>query len=414
MKTPPSTNWAASFRYGFRDCVYPASVDALCETVARSENLKVLGSRHSFNAIADGDLAIVLSDMPIDPVVEADGASVSIGGHATYGELASFLNDRKLAIHNLASLPHISIAGAIATATHGSGDGNGNLATAVSAIEFVAGGGTLVRLKRGDPDFSGAVVHLGALGVISRVTLDVAPEFEVAQGVYEGLSWPALLENFDAIMGAGYSVSVFTQWREQAGAIWLKRKAGADNWAEDMFGAVRSTVKRHPIIGLDPQNSTDQLQQYGRWSDRLPHFKMGFTPSSGEEIQSEFHVPRRFAAAAIEALLGVRERFVPLIQASEFRTVAADDLWLSPQYQRDTLSIHFTWLREQAAVDEAVSHIEEALSAFEALPHWGKVFSPRPIGRLYPKFADFSALRDRLDPQRKFSNPWLETVLSKR
>lgn len=412
MKTPPSTNWAASFRYGFRDCVYPTSVEALCETVAQSKNLKVLGSRHSFNAIADGDLAVILSDMPVDPVVEADGASVSVGGHATYGELASFLNERKLAIHNLASLPHISIAGAIATATHGSGDRNGNLATAVSAIEFVSGDGTLVRLKRGDPDFAGAAVHLGALGVITRVTLDVVPEFEIAQGVYEGLSWPALLENLDAIMGAGYSVSVFSQWGEQAGAVWLKRKAGADSWAEDMFGAVRSTVKRHPIIGLDPQNSTDQLQQYGRWSDRLPHFKMGFTPSNGEEIQSEYHVPRRYAGAAIEALLGIRERFAHLIQASEFRTVAADDLWLSPQYQRDTLSIHFTWVREQAAVEEAVSHIEKALSAFEALPHWGKVFSLRPIGRLYPKFTEFSALRDRLDPQRKFSNRWLETVLS--
>ena len=184
MKTPPSTNWAASFRYGFRDCVYPASVDALCETVARADNLKVLGSRHSFNAIADGELAVILSDMPVDPVVEADGASVSVGGHATYGELAGFLNEHKLAIHNLASLPHISIAGAIATATHGSGDRNGNLATAVSAIEVVSADGTLVRLKRGDPDFAGAVVHLGALGVITRVTLDVVPEFDVAQGVY--------------------------------------------------------------------------------------------------------------------------------------------------------------------------------------------------------------------------------------
>jgi len=407
----PAANWAESYHYSFRECLSPTSVDELCSIVAQSGSLKAVGSGHSFNGIADGSTAIRLTDMPANPVVESNGTEVSVGGHWTYGDLAQFLHGQRLAIHNLASLPHISIAGAIATATHGSGDGNGNLATAVSALEFVAADGSLVKIQRGEPGFDGMVVHLGALGIVTRVSLDIRPEFEIAQSVYENLAWDQLLANLDQIMAGGYSVSVFTQWAEKAGAIWLKRTASDADWPAELHGAMRATVNRHPIIGLDAGNSTEQLGRYGRWSDRLPHFKMGFTPSSGAEIQSEFHVPRQHGAAAIEALLKIRGRFAPLIQAGEFRTVAADTLWLSPQYQRDTLSMHFTWQRDQDAVNEAVRHIEEALQPFDALPHWGKVFNERGIGARYERFGDFVNLRNRMDPERKFSNPWLDAVV---
>jgi len=299
----------------------------------------------------------------------------------------------------------------MATATHGSGDRNGNLATAVSGLEIVSGDGRLVKVTRGDADFAGMVVHLGALGVVTRVTLDVQPEFQVAQCVYEGLAWDKLLANLDEIMALGYSVSVFTQWGQQAGSIWVKRTASAEDWPADIHGATRAMVNRHPISELDAQNSTDQLGQYGRWSDRLPHFKMGFTPSNGEEIQSEFHLPRKHGAAAIEALLSIRDKFAHLVQAGELRTVAADELWLSPQYHRDTLSFHFTWVRDQEAVNAAVGHIEQALSPFAALPHWGKVFTERNIGAKYEKLAEFVRLRDRMDSERRFSNPWLEDVV---
>ncbi|WP_111563153.1 D-arabinono-1,4-lactone oxidase [Rhizobium sp.] len=411
MTQVPAANWAESFHYGFKDCHYPSSLEEISAIVARSAAVKTLGSRHSFNAIVDGSSAMSLERLPNDPVVENNGRQVSVAGHCTYGELALFLQRHQLAIHNLASLPHISIAGAIATATHGSGDGNGNLATAVSGLEFVAGDGSLVKVKRGDVDFEGMVVHLGALGVVTRVTLDVQPEFQVAQHVYEGLSWDALLANLDAIMAAAYSVSVFTQWGEKAGAVWLKETEKSGNHPDALQGAVNADIKRHPIIGLDAENATEQLGAFGRWSDRLPHFKMGFTPSSGAEIQSEYHVPRKHGAAAVEALLSIRSKFAHLVQSGELRTVAADSLWLSPQFNRDTLSIHFTWVRDQAAVDAAAAEIEQALAPFSPLPHWGKVFTRRHVGRNYEKLADFARLRERMDPERKFSNPWLEEVV---
>lgn len=411
MEHVPAANWAESFHYSFRDCLRPASAEEVSAIVARSTAIKTLGSRHSFNAIVDGDIALSLTGLPIDAVISDDRKQVSVGAHCTYGDLALFLHEHNLAIHNLASLPHISIAGAIATATHGSGDRNGNLATAVSGMEIVTGDGSVVTVRRGDPDFAGMVVHLGALGVVTRVTLDVQPEFEVAQTVYDGLPWEALLANLDEITSSAYSVSVFTQWRDIAGSLWLKSTDTSREPAVIVHGARRADVKRHPLSGLDARNATDQLGVFGRWSDRLPHFKMGFTPSNGEEIQSEFHIPRRHAVAAIEALLSVRESFAHLAQAGEFRTVAADDLWMSPQYGNDTLSVHFTWVRDQKAVEAAVGHIEEALSPFEVLPHWGKVFTRRHIGAHYERLANFARLRERMDPERKFSNPWLEEVV---
>lgn len=405
----PRTNWSKTFRYGFRESLHPSSIEELQSQVAGARRVKVLASRHSFNGIVDGECAMILADIPLEPRIEADGR-VSIAGHATYGELALFLRGHGLALHNLASLPHISIAGAIATATHGSGIRNANLAAGVHALSFVAADGRLIDVRRGDADFEGMVVHLGALGVVARVTLDVQPAFQVAQTVYEGLGWDALLDDFEGVMGCGYSVSVFTNWGERAGQVWVKGLE-AEPAPVALHDSVRASVKRHPLVAMDPVNVTDQLGVPGSWEDRLPHFKMGFTPSSGDEIQSEFHVPFASAAAAIRALLAIRERFAHLVQVVEFRAVAADTLWLSPQYRCDTLSIHFTWFVDGAAVDKAVISVEEALAPFDALPHWGKVFSLEHVGARYAKLADFSRLRDQLDPDRKFSNAWLEQVV---
>jgi xylitol oxidase len=388
-------------------------VEQLRDIVAGTRRVRVLGSRHSFNGIADSAELISLDALPGDVTVDHEARTVACGAGVTYGRLAEALSAHGVALHNLASLPHISIGGAIATATHGSGDTNGNLASAVAGLEIVTAGGEVLTASRGAPDFDGLVVGLGALGAVTRVTLDVQPAYEVRQRVFEGLGWTALLDNFDAVTASGYSVSVFTSWGADAGQVWVKNLVtnGPEPVRGDLFGAVASTVDRHPILGFDPVSCTPQLGRPGPWSDRLPHFRMGFTPSNGDEIQSEYHVPRRHALAAIAAMRALADRLRPVLQVSEIRTVAADRLWMSPQQGRDTISLHFTWRPAQADVERVLVDVEAALGRFDARPHWGKVFlaDAATIAARYERLPDFARLAGRLDPSGVFRNEWLDS-----
>jgi xylitol oxidase len=396
-------NWAGTHTYRAARLHQPGSVEELREIVAHAPRVRVLGSRHSFTDIADSDELVGLEALPANVIV--DGGRVSFAAGLRYGELAEALQHEALALHNLASLPHISVAGAVATATHGSGDANGNLATAVAELELVTSDGELVHAARGDEDFDGMVVGLGALGAVTRIVLDAEPTYEVAQRVFEGLAWEELYEHFDAITGCGYSVSVFTRWREVADQVWVKSRTDPP---EELFGARPATVERHPILGLDPVNCTAQLGVPGPWFDRLPHFRMGFTPSAGEELQSEYHVARSDAVGAIEAVRGLAEILRPVLQVCEIRTIAADALWMSPQYERDSVAIHFTWEREPDAVRRVLEQVEAALEPFEPRPHWGKLFLRAPS---YPRTADFARLAARLDPRGAFRNEWTERFL---
>jgi xylitol oxidase len=398
-----TTNWAGNLVYRAERMHRPRSVDALREIVARAPRIRVLGSRHCFNDIADSDELVSLDALP--PAIEVDGSTVWCAGGVRYGDLAEALHGHGLALHNLASLPHISVAGAVATATHGSGDRNGNLATAVAALELVTSDGELVSARRGDPDFDGMVVGLGAQGAVTRIALDVESAYEVSQRVFEGLAWDVLLERLDAIFASGYSVSVFTRWLpEEAGQLWVKQRAGEPE--PDGFGARPAAVDRHPILGMDPVNCTPQLGRPGRWSDRLPHFRMGFTPSAGDELQTEYLVDRRHARAAIDAVRALGPDVEPMLMVSELRTVAGDRLWMSPQYVRDALALHFTW--KPVDVGRVLGRLEDALEPFDARPHWGKLFDARGVGARYERLADFTRLTERLDPRGAFRNDWLE------
>jgi xylitol oxidase len=377
----PSVNWAGNHTYPADKLHRPTSMAELQEIVSSARSVHALGSRHSFNGIADAaeliSLELLHSDQALPAAVEIDpdGRSVSFGGGVKYGELVERLNDDGLALHNLASLPHISVAGAIATATHGSGVGNRNLATAVSALEIVTSSGEIVRIRRGDPDFDGMVVGLGALGVVTRVTLDVEPAFEVRQQVFEDMDWDVFLENVDEVLSCGYSVSAFTKFGDAVEMVWVKTRTDqAEPLSGDLFGARPASVDLNPVIGLDPTPCTPQQGRPGPWYDRLPHFRMGFTPSAGEEIQSEYLLPRRSAAAAIEAVRGLADRVRPLLLTCEIRTIAADGLWLSTAYGEDSVALHFTWALDQDAVEGLLVALEGALAPFGARPHWGKVF----------------------------------------
>jgi xylitol oxidase len=410
----PERNWAGNLTFKARTIRHPRDVEELSEIVARAERVRVLGARHSFTPIADSSELVSLRSLPADVELDGTGGTVTCGAGITYGELARELTQAGFALANLPSLPHVSVAGAIATATHGSGRGLGNLATSVERLELVTSNGELRSLRRGEPDFPGAVVHLGALGALTRVTLRVEPAYEVSQEVFEDLGWDALARHFDELMAAGDSVSVFTSWGEVAGLAWVKRRCdrplAGGVWGPAAFGARPATGQLHPIPGGDPSACTPQLGAPGPWHERLPHFRPQFTPSAGDELQSEYLLARRDASAAIAAVRALAAEIRPLLYVSEIRAVAADDLWMSPEYGRESVAIHFTWHRRQADVERVLAAVEEALEPFAPRPHWGKLFvaPATALARRYERLDDFRSLIARMDPRGAFRNEWLE------
>jgi xylitol oxidase len=407
------SNWAGNVVFSTETLHRPKTITEIKEAVAAAGRLRVLGSGHSFNRLADSDGALLsLADLPRTVEIGPDRTSVRVDGGLRYGDLAGPLAAAGLAVHNMASLPHISVAGAVTTATHGSGVRNGNLATAVSGLEIVRADGELVTLTRADADLPGAVVGLGALGVVTALTLDVSPAFELRQYVYDDLPAAALDDALDEILADGYSVSLFTRWTgDGIDQIWLKRHDPMP--AGPFHGATPADGPRHPVPGMPTENCTQQGGVPGPWHARLPHFRMEFTPSSGEELQSEWHVPREHARDAIRAVHEIRERVAAVLQVCELRTITADDLWLSPNYQRDSLALHFTWIADTDAVLPVVADVEAALAPFTPRPHWGKVFTTAPadLRAAYPRFDDFAALVTRFDPAGRFRNDWLDALL---
>jgi xylitol oxidase len=408
----PGRNWAGNYTYLAQKLHRPSTIEQVQEIIANAPSVHVLGSRHSFNDIADAPELITLEAMPMYTVVDHEANTVSFNAALTYGELVRTLNAEGVALHNLASLPHISVAGAVATATHGSGQTNGNLATAVVGLELVTSDGEILETSRGESDFDGLVVGLGALGAVTRITLEVEPAYDVRQRVFEDLSWEALSEYFGEITSCGYSVSIFTRWGESIDQVWVKSRVTdePERVEDELFGAVAAAVDRHPILGLDASSCTPQLGKPGPWSDRLPHFRMGYIPSSGEELQSEYLFPRRYAVEAIEAVRTLADKIRPILQVSEVRAVAADRLWMSMNYGEDTVGIHFTWKREPDALEDMLAQLESVLAPFEARPHWGKLFSAEApaIAPLYERLPDFVCLLERLDPRGAFRNSWLK------
>ena len=408
-------NWAGNVTYSTDRVLRPRSVEEAQEAIARERPVRPLGTRHAFNRIADTDGALVSTEQ-LDRIVEIGATSVTVEAGIRYGELGSALDEHGLALANFASLPHISVGGAIATGTHGSGVGNRSLAAAVSAVELRGADGSLradrqaearrgpSMLRRGDPDFDGAVVALGSLGLVARVTIGVVPAFTLRQYVFERLPWTEAEAHLGEILAGGYSVSLFTTWIDSGAEIWLKTTEELDPGAP-FFGAAAATGPRNPVPGAPAENSTAQLGEPGPSFERLPHFRLGFTPSSGAELQSEYVVPRERAVEVVQVLRSLGAAISPLLIVSEIRAIAADTLWLSPFYERDSVAFHFTWKPLVAEVLALLPQIEGALAPFGARPHWGKVFTR--LDDVYPRLPDFRALRERLDPHNAFSNDFL-------
>ena len=413
-------NWAGNYTYNAARLHTPETIEQVQELVARSTKPKVLGSRHSFNNIADTTEDLISLER-FDKVLTIDHErrTVTIEGGVRYGPLGAHLHREGYALHNMASLPHISVAGACATATHGSGDNNGNLATIVAAMEFVTADGEVVTLSRdqhGD-QFQGAVVSLGGLGVITRLTLDIVPTFTVQQEVYEHMPMAQLDDYFEDIVSNAYSVSLFTDWHhERVNQVWLKRQVEnnvAMALAPTFFEATLAPANRHPIVEMPAEPCTPQMGEPGPWNERLPHFRMEETPSNGEELQTEYFVAREHAVAAIRAVAQLGEQIAPFLMISEVRTIAADTLWMCMAYQQACVGIHFTWKRNWPEVQKLLPLIEEQLAPFHPRPHWGKLFtmSPAQVQASYEKLPDFQNLLRSYDPQGKFRNAFLDKYI---
>ena len=414
-------NWSGTYQFTAPKIIAAQSIDEVQRVVAAGGRVRALGTRHSFNDLADNGATLVsVTGIAPDPVIGETGGTVTVGAGTSYGVLSAWLQDRGMALGNTGSLPHISIAGATATGTHGSGSGNQILSGAVAGLEYVAADGELRRADRATPGFEGMAVGLGAFGIVVRVTLDIQPTYLVRQDAYTGLPWDRALADLDAIMDAAYSVSLFTDWSgDSLRAAWVKRRVAAldntgttafDDTPEEFFGARREPG---PVRFIDaPADNLTELGTAGPWSQRLPHFRLDSTPSNGDEIQSEYFVERRHGAAALEAVRRRAGGITPLLMISEIRTTAADRLWLSGAYGRETVAIHFTWRNDPAAVDAVLREVEAALEPFAARPHWGKVshVTAARVAELYPRVDDARALFERLDPDGRFSGPRLERL----
>jgi xylitol oxidase len=413
-------NWARNVHYRADRFCHATSVDEIRAVVSTQPRVKVLGTRHCFNTIADSE-HVLLSIEAMNRVLTIDhhAATVTVEGGITYGQLCPQLHSEGFALKNLASLPHISIAGACSTATHGSGERHGNLATSVAALEMVTAAGDILTLDRCSPSgvFQGAIVGLGALGVISRLTLDIVPTYEIRQWVFENLPLNQLLEHFDDVQTSGYSVSLFTDWQQQRiNQVWIKDRLGDQSRfieSEEFFGAHKASENLHPLSHLPSESCTTQMGIAGPWYDRLPHFRFGFTPSAGHELQSEYFVARTDAEDAIMAVERLRNQIAPHLLISEIRTVAEDELWMSPCYRRPSIAIHFTWKPDFPAVMEVLPVIERELSPFRPRPHWGKLFTlaPETIRECYERLPDFVEMARRLDGTGKFRNEFLNEFL---
>ena len=415
----PLTNWAGNITYSTARVHEAATLEQIRSCLRSYEKVKILGTRHCFNTIADSRYNLLslhgMQEMHLDPATR----TVSVGPGVKYGQLGPYLDAKGFALHNLASLPHISVAGAITTATHGSGEHNGNLSSAVTGLELVTASGDLVKLSPESnlSDFRAAVVSLGALGVITGVTLKVQPAYQVRQYVYEDLPLHEMQDHFDEIQRSGYSVSLFTDWRnKKISELWIKTRTDrtpAFQAPQEFFGAKLATRNLHPIIGLSAENCTQQMGVPGPWYDRLPHFRMGFTPSAGKELQSEYLLPRKHAIEAILAVERLQDQVSPHLLISEIRAIAADELWMSTAYRQPSVAIHFTWKQDWPAVRQVLPLIERELSPYNPRPHWGKLFtvSPAELTSRYEKHDDFLQLTAKNDPKGKFRNDFLRRNL---
>ncbi|AOX46413.1 D-arabinono-1,4-lactone oxidase [Microbacterium sp. BH-3-3-3] len=408
---PPGATWSGNHRYRAAETLLPGDLDELAEVLTSADAVRVQATRHTFNDVGDTDGVLVsLEQLPVR--IEIDGDRARVEGLVTFAELAPVLEAEGRALHNLGSLPHISVAGATATGTHGSGLRNGNLSSAVRAVDVMDADGQTHHIDQTHEWFAAAALGIGAFGVITAVELQTEPSYTVTQQAYTGVAWDDIVGDPERVFGGSRSVSVFTTWGDPAhDLVWAKSDDGAPDWVETLGGRpVGDDIHLGRIRTVD---NTTPRGTPGPWHTRLPHFRADALPSDGDEIQSEYFVPMASARDALAAVRAIAPAFSAQLLVSELRTVAADELWLSPAYQRDVIAIHFTWRNDTDGVLAVLPHIEAALAPFDVRPHWGKAFTMpgEAVRASLARIDDFTAAAHRVDPRGVFRNDFLRRTL---
>lgn len=407
-------NWAGNLTFSAREFIEVNSISKLQQVVSSSQAVKVLATGHSFNAIGDTtETLISIKNLSNGIEIDSQNAQALIPAGMAYADAARYLESNGWAFSNMASLGEVTIAGAISTGTHGSGSNNGVLSTSVVGLEIVLGSGELITIDQSNSEeFAGFVVSLGALGVFTKIKMRIIPSFSVKQFVYENIGIQAVAENFDTVFNSAYSVSYFSNWaKNSTGQIWMKflDDSSSDNLSDNWLGANQAKAKQHPVKINNPDPCTDQLGISGKWLYRLPHFKLDSSPASGDEVQTEYLVDRKYVNEYIQDLRTIGDEIAPRVYATEIRTIKSDELWLSGAYQRETVGFHFTWKKSDTLVD-FLPRIEEILGKHHGRPHWAKLFSVRSdeLSARYPKYSDFEALLKKYDPKKKFRNKFID------
>lgn len=410
----PRRNWSGHVTFAATDLQEPRSVPDLQALVAASPRIRAIGSGHAFNDLADtSGVQVSVARLPQDIEIDTAAQVVRAPGGMRYGDLARLLDAKGWAVHNMASLGHISVAGTIATGTHGSGDRNQTLSAAVRCLELVTASGDVLVVTTDDADLNGWVVSLGTLGIVTSVHLAIEPAFTVRQYVFDDVRHATLLDRFDEAFGSAYSVSFFTTWApDLTGQVWMKRRDDTEGlWPSSiLLDGHLADGPRHPLPGHDAVHCTAQGGDQGSWHDRLPHFRLDFTPSSGDELQTEYLVARQHAVDLLRAVESMAPRIHPLLHVSEIRTMASDRLWLSGAYGRDTVGIHFTWQRRPEVLG-LLADLDDLLGGRDGRPHWGKLYEATDLGARYPRFDEFVRLAYDMDPTGRFRNSAIDRIL---
>lgn len=405
-------NWSENFTFEATGVERPKTIAQLQDVVAAAPRAKAVGTRHCFTRIADspGGVLVDTSGLDVGVTVDHDTMTATVPAGWSYSKIVAELEAQGVALPNLASLPHVSIAGATATGTHGSGDTNQVMAACMSGIELVDGEGELRTIDSGHPDLKALSVGLGAFGIFTTLTVDVEPSYLVQGAYFRETSWQNLLDNLDDVMASAYSVNLHAAYSDtNVRGIWSKyRLEGSEplDLPDELFGMTRVEGQ------LTPGKNTI-INEPGPWSERLAHFTPESAPSAeGDELQTEYFVDRKHGAAAINALRKMGADLDPHLHGTEIRTVASDDLWLSPCYRRETLSLGMTWRKHEPEVRALLPRMEEALAPFEARPHWAKLFA-YDRSALLDQFEHLDAtltLAESYDPNGTFNNPYLERI----